>query len=197
LADQLTISHNVKNSSLVKQISSALAHVCHGARPRLLSVNEILSAYKAFEKSIDFVIEHRSGEHGLKQAGVLAGFAFAHAALGAPVEKWFEELNSGKGLINAEDYLKIRKACKDARPLEHLRYFLISDESALFSKNMNRAIAQVTLQVVYGEAHKVRTQALEQSEVGTKWFCAKLKEPVSKIAGLFVQAYAERKQRPE
>ena len=194
--DQLTISHNVKDAGLVKQICVAVASICHGAKARNLAVSEILAVYKAFEASVDWVIEKRSNEHGLKQAGVLAGFAFAHASLGAPVGKWFEELNTGNGLVDEAAYLEIRKKAKPTRPIEHLRYFLISEDSALFSKSMNRAIAGVTLQVIYGEVHKAKTQALVQSEVGTNWFIGKQKDQVHKIATLLMPIM-EKKARPE
>lgn len=187
VSDQLKISHGITESGPKKQICMALASICYGARTRNLQVGETLTVLNTFKPSIEFVLEHRSKEPGLRQAGVLAGFAFAHAALGQKVEKWFEELNSGKGLLTADEYMKIRKVCKTARPLDHLRQFLTSPESALFSKSMNRAIAEITLQVIYGEVHNVKTQQLEQSEVGTNWFSAKLKDRVSKIAALFAQ----------
>lgn len=190
-ADQLTISHGIKDGSVKKQICAALASLCYGARTRNITVGETLAVLAEFSAGVDFVVAQRSKAHGLKQAGVLAGFAFAHAALSGrdaaspQVEKWFAELNTGSGLIGEADYLKLRKTAKPARPLEHLRYFLIGEESALFSKSMNRAIAEVTLQVLYGEVHKVKTQALEQSAVGAKWFAAKQKARVEKIARLF------------
>ncbi len=185
VADQLKISHGITESGPKKQICMAIVGLCHGARTRNLQVGETLTVLAEFNGSVDFVLTNRSKQTGLRQAGVLAGFAFAHAALGAPVEKLFHELNSGDGLVDGEGYLKLRKSAKPVRPIEHLRHFLTSPESALFSKSMNRAIAEVTLQVIYGEAHKVKTQALEQSAVGTKWFAAKQKARVEKIAGLF------------
>jgi hypothetical protein len=185
VSDQLKISHGITESGPKKQICIALASICHGARTRNLQVGETLRVLNEFKASIEFVLEQRSKLAGLRQAGVLAGFAFAHATLGVKVEKWFEELNSGKGLLGNEDYLKLRKGRKPARPLDHLRQFLTSPESALFSKAMNRAIAEVTLQAIYGEAHNVKTQALEQAAVGTKWFANKQRERVERIAALF------------
>ena len=71
------------------------------------------------------------------------------------------------------------------RPIELLRYFLTSPESLLFSKSMNRAIADVTLQVIYGEIHKAQATELTQAEIGVKWFAAKQTARVEKIASLF------------
>jgi hydrogenase maturation factor len=185
VSDQLTISHGLKDASAIKQICAALSSLCYGARTRNLSVGQTLAVYESFKPSVDFVIAQRVKQTGLRQAGVLAGFAFAHAAFGAPVEKWFAEMNTGTGLISEAEYLKHRKAEKAARPIEHLRYFLISDESALFSKSMSRAIAEVTVQVIYAEAQKAKTLGLEQAPVGTKWFAAKQKDCVAQIANLF------------
>ncbi|TXH09643.1 MAG: hypothetical protein E6R03_16495 [Hyphomicrobiaceae bacterium] len=185
VSDQLKISHGITESGPKKQICMALASICHGTRTRNLGVGETLTVLNAFKASVEFVLAHRSKEPGLRQAGVLAGFAFAHAVLGAPVEKWFEELNSGKGLLAGDEYMALRKKAKLVRPLDHLRQFLTSPESALFSKSMNRAIAGVTLQVIYGEHHRVKTQQLEQSEVGTNWFVAKQKDRVIRVGALF------------
>ncbi|HMP84706.1 MAG TPA: hypothetical protein PKA41_18585 [Verrucomicrobiota bacterium] len=190
VADQLKISHGITESGAKKQICVAIASICFGARTRNLQVGETLKVLKEFEASIEFVLENRSKLRGLRQAGVLAGFAFAHASggkLATQIEAWFEQMNSGEGLLSADEYMKLRKQAKPCRPLDHLRQFLTSPESALFSKSMNRAIAEVTLQAIYGEAHGAKTQQLEQSAVGTKWFVAKQKNSVEKIAALFKQ----------
>lgn len=185
VADQLKISHGITESGPKKQICMALASICYGSRTRNLQVGETLSVLKEFEPSVDYVLANRSKQTGLRQAGVLAGFAFAHAALGKSIEKLFGQLNSGIALVSEADYLAARKGGKQLRPIEHLRYFLISEESALFSKSMNRAIAEVTLQVLYGEAHEAKTQGLEQSGVGTKWFSKRQAERVARVAALF------------
>ena len=185
VADQLSISHHIKDSGVKKQICMALASICCGSRTRNLQVGETLKVLAAFKDSVDWVVANRSKETGLRQAGVLAGFAFAHAALGKPVEDWFAQLNSGKGLMSAADYEKLRKVCKQTRPLDHLRQFLTGPESALFQKSMNRGIADITLQVLFGEVHNAKVQQLEAAEAGTKWFAAKQKATVEKIAALF------------
>ena len=185
VADQLTIAHGIKDSGLKKQICGALASLCYGQRARLPGVRQILDVLEAFKPSIEYLVANRSKERGLKQAGVLAGFAFAHAAMGKPIEELFTVLNTGNGLLDFEAYSKRREKGGDARPIEHLRHFLTGPESALFSVSMNREIAAVVLQVIYGECHKARTKELEQSTIGTKWFANKQKERVEKIAALF------------
>lgn len=191
VSDQLTISHGIRDSGVKKQICAALASLCYGVRTRNLQVGETLTVLEEFKPSIEFIVSNRSKEHGLKQAGVLAGFVFAHAShpsYTSQIERWFAEMNTGAGLLSAAEYLALRKSLKPARPLDHLRQFLTSPESALFSKSMNRAIAEVTLQVLYGEIHKAETQALEQSAIGAKWWAAKQKDRVAKIAALFKPA---------
>lgn len=185
VADQLTIAHGIQQSGLKKQICAALASLCYGQRARLPGVRQILEVLEAFGPSIEFVVVNRSKERGLKQAGVLAGFAFAHAALGKPIEELFKVLNSGVGLMDFEAYSKRREKNGECRPIEHLRHFLTGPESALFSVSMNREIAAVVLQVVYAEQHKAKTKELEQSAVGTKWFANKQAARVEKIAALF------------
>lgn len=187
VSDQLKISHGITESGPKKQICIALASLCYGARTRNLQVGETLTVLAEYQPWIEYVLQERSKQQGLRQIGVLAGFAFAAASPThtRDVEQWFRVLNSGEGLLTAEQYLAARRKGQPCRPLDHLRQFLISPESALFSKAMNRAIAEITLQVIYGEAHRAKTQELEQAAVGTKWFAARQKERVEKIAKLF------------
>ena len=193
MADQLKISHGITESGPKKQICIALASLCFGTRTRSPGIGQVLEILKAFGPSIEFMLEHRAKETGLRQVGVLAGFAFAHAATSLAdkgsvqhrVEQLFTELNTGDGLIDEAEFKKRQKAGKAMRPIELLRYFLTSPESLLFSKSMNRAIADVTLQVIYGEIHKAQATELTQAEIGVKWFAAKQTARVEKIASLF------------
>jgi len=190
-ADQLAIGHGVKDSGTVKQVCAALATLCLGKRARNLAVPDVLAVLQEFEPHVTRIVAQRSKEKGLRQAGVLAGFVFAAAAeygVGRPesrVGKWFGELTSGAGLADEAAYLALRKKGRPCRPLEHLRAYLVSPESELFSRAMNQTMAEVTLQVLYGEAHGVKTQALESVAVGAKWFAAKQKARAGKVAALF------------
>ena len=193
VADQLKISHGITESGPKKQICIALAALCYGARTRALSVGQVLPVLAAFETSIEFVLNHRAKEKGLRQIGVLAGYVFAHAATTLQdkgsvqhrVEQLFAELNTGAGLVDAATFKKNQAAGKPMRPVEHLHYFLTSPENVFFNKSMNRCIAEVTLQVIYSELHKATTKELVQAEVGVKWFAAKQKARVEKIAAMF------------
>lgn len=194
VSDQLKISHNISDPGLKKQICAALASLCVGKRARNLSMAEILKVLEAFKSSIEFVVANRSRQMGLKQAGVLSGFAFAHAAFTggknvepAFIEQLFKALNTGAGLDDAATYQKNHAAGREARPIEHLRGFLTAENAALlkWDKKMNRCIAEVTLQALYAECQRARTKELENSDIGAKWFAAKQKERVAKIAALF------------
>jgi hypothetical protein len=193
VADQLKISHGITESGPKKQICIALASLCYGSRTRALSVGQVLAVLKEFEFSVEFFIRNRAKEAGLRQIGVLAGFAFAHAATSLSdkgsvqhrVEQLFRELNTGEGLISETAFQKSQKDGKSMRPVEHLHYFLTGAESVFFNKSMNRCIAEVTLQAIYTEIQKAKTTELEQAHVGLKWFAAKQKDRVDKIAAMF------------
>lgn len=185
VGDQLKIQHGVKDPNTVRQICNAIASLCNRRRARNLSVGQIMNVYNLFRADVDWVIANRSKVPGLRQMGILAGFTFAHAALPAPVEKLFTSLNTGEGLVDAEAFKKIKAAGKEARPLEHLRYFLTGGVGNLLGKKLNSCLAEVSLQTIYAEQHKARTKEIESSDVGVNWFAAKQKERVDKIAAMF------------
>lgn len=172
VADQLTIQHGFKYGSLTASICAALASLCCGERTRRLSVGQTLEVYRAFEKSVRLVIDGRSKLPGLKTAGVLAGFAFAHATLGKPLEKLFERVNTGEGL-------------EDNPTLQLLRKFLTSDEAKLFSRSLDRGLSELTLQALWLEHENRRVAKLELAQEGADWFRLQQSERVGKIAAIF------------
>lgn len=182
VADQLVIQHGFKYGSLTASICAALASLCCGERTRRLSVGQTLEVFRAFEQGVQFVIEHRSKEHGLKTAGVLAGFAFALAVDGNPVSHMFTALNSGEGLTPT---------------LKLLRDFLTSDEAKLFSRSLDRGLAELTLQAIHlvGEGREVTK--LEMSLDGVNYYRAAQAKRVEKIAALFKLPPKAEPTRPE
>lgn len=182
VADQLTIQHGFKYGSLTASICAALASLCCGERTRRLSVGQTLEVFRAFEQPVQFVIEHRSKKPGLKTAGVLAGFAFALAADGNPVSHMFTALNSGEGLTPT---------------LKLLRDFLTSDEAKLFSRSLDRGLAELTLQAIHlvGESREVTK--LEMSLDGVNYYRAAQAKRVEKIAALFKLPAKAEPQRQE
>jgi hydrogenase maturation factor len=182
VGDQLRIAHGIHEPTAVRQICNSLATLCYGKRARNLSVGQVLQVYHLFKESVDYVIAARSKQKGLRSAGVLAGFAFARSAMPAPVEKLFVELNSGAGMMDAAELKKRKESGKDARPLEHLHHFLTGQVSLLFNKKLNNCLAEVTVQAIYAEQRKARIKELEYADVGVKWFAARQKERVEKVA---------------
>ncbi len=185
VGDQLKIAHGIREPNTLRQICNALASLAYRKRARNLSVGQVMDVYKLFKADVDWVMAARSREKGLRQAGVLAGFAFAHAAMPAPVEKLFIELNSGSGLADEATFKKRLAAGTPQRPVEHLRQFLTGGVSEVFSKKFNSCLAEIAMQAIYGEQHKAKTKEIESSDVGLNWFSAKQKERIGKIAAMF------------
>jgi hypothetical protein len=187
VADQLTIQHGLKNSSIIASICASLGSICYGERTRRLSVGQTLEIYRAFETPISWVIIHRSKQHGLRTAGVLAAFAFAlateEAIFGgmAPIGLMYESLMNGENL-------------KDRLPMKHLRNFLTSDEAKLLTRGTDRGVAELVLQAIYLEGTGRRIAKLEMSLDGSNHFRSLQKQRVEKIAGIFRLPKAESKK---
>lgn len=182
VADQLVIQHGFKYGSLTASICAALASLCCGERTRRLSVGQTLEVFREFEQGVQFVIEHRSKEHGLKTAGVLAGFAFALAVDGNPVSHMFTAMNSGDGLTPT---------------LKLLRDFLTSDEAKLFSRSLDRGLAELTLQAIHLVGIGQEVTKLEMSLDGVNHYRAAQAKRVEKIAGLFKLPAKAEPPRPD
>ena len=153
--------------------------MCAGERTRRLSVGQTLKVFRAFEPSIQFVIEHKSKQPGLKTAGVLAAFAFAMGAedcmmdVSAKAKEMFFHLNSPDQ--------------KNEFPvIALLQGFLTSEEAKLFSRSLDRGLAELTLQAIHLELLGQRVEKLELLPDGVNYFRAQQRERVAKIAGLFV-----------
>jgi len=186
MADQLTIQHGFKNGSLTASICASIAGICFGHRTRRLSVGETLEIFRAFEDSIHWVILHRSKEHGLRTAGVLAAFAFALATEGdfkpgspskegldrGPIAQMFDRLLSGEGLSSSSS-------------IGRLRHFLTSEDAKLLTRGTDRGVAELVLQAIFLEARGKTIPKLEMSLDGVKHFRSKQKDRVEKVAALF------------
>jgi hypothetical protein len=179
VADQLTIQHGMKKSTITASICAALASLCFGERTRRLSVGQTLEVYREFEKAVSYVIEHRSKKPGIKTAGVLAGFALALATEDCfwegktPISEMLAQLNTGANL-------------KPNSPIERLRAFLISDEAKLITQSFNRGIAELTLQAIHLELQGASVEKLIMSLDGADFFRGKQPARVAKIKAMFV-----------
>lgn len=172
VADQLVIQHGFKHGALVAAVCASLANLCCEQRTRRLSVGETLEVFRAFEKPVLFVIEHRSKQPGLRSAGVLAGFAFAIACPADGAQAMFKALN---WRTNAASYPVIAT----------LREFLLSPEVKLFTRSLDRGLAELTLQAIWHETQGRRVEKLEMGVDGVNYFRAEQAKRVAKIAGLF------------
>lgn len=176
VADQLKIQHGLKNGSIISSICMSIGNVCYGKRTRRLSVGQTLKIYRAFESAVDWVIIHRPKEHGLRQAGVLAGFAFALAT---------EESLTGGKIACMMERLLTGENLKSQSSMKHLRNFLISDEAKLLSQKTDRGIAELVLQAIYLESKGKPIMRLELAPDGAAHFRAAQRARVEKIAALF------------
>jgi hypothetical protein len=179
VADQLTIQHGLKNSSITASVCASLGSICFGERTRRLSVGQTLEIYRAFEGPVSWVVTHRSKAHGLRTAGVLAGFAFALAtetedlwAGSTPIQVMYN------GLMGEGD-------AKERMPIGRLRAFLVSDDAKLLTRGTDRGLAELVLKAIFLERIGKPIGKLELGTEGVEHFRELQKPRVAKIAGLF------------
>jgi hypothetical protein len=175
VADQLKIQHGIGGGTVLAMICARLAGLCSPERTRRLSVGEVLDIHETFETSVDWVIERRPKAHGLKQAGVLAAFAFAIAAESEVMGFW-EKLMS-----NAEE--KFEEECDE--PMHHLRQFLTGDAAILLTRGNDRALAELVLQAIWQQRLGERVESLEPGLDGVEYYRDLLSDRVEKIAAMF------------
>lgn len=178
VADQLKIQHNIHGGSVLAMICNRLAALCSPERTRRLSVGEVLDIHDAFREGIDWMIENKPRAHGLKQAGVLAAFAFAKHAEGADwakgqLETYWHQLTTPEQELNPQ------------WPLYHLRLFLTSEAAILLSRGNDRALAELVLQalMLQQRGHTI-TQLLHGLE-GAAYYRSCQPERVATIAAIF------------
>ena len=178
VADQLTIQHGIKNGRITASICASLAGLCCTERTRRLSVGETLDIFRAFESPIEWVIMHRSRQHGFRCVGVLAAFAFALSTEegffggATPIAQMYDRLLNGDGL-------------RDRSPIRHLRGFLVSDDAKLLSRGTDRGLAELVLQAVHLERANKSVAKLEMATDGAEHFRKLQPERVAKIASYF------------
>jgi hypothetical protein len=171
VADQLKIQHGFRDAGITAAICASVASICCGERTRRLSVGQTLEVFRAYEEPIGRVIAVRAKAHGLRSAGVLAGFVFALAA----------EEKAGALFARLND----EGAQERLAPMGLLRSFLTSDEAKLFTPTLNRGLAELVLQAVWLELRGKTVAKLEMGTDGVEHFRKLQKERVAKIAGIF------------
>lgn len=174
VADQLKIQHGEKHGAVLSMLVNRLVNICTPERTRKLSVGEVLDVQDLLHDEIAYVIEHRPRAHGLRQAGVLAAFAFAMPC-GERVKEMYYNLTTGTGI----------EPGTPGTPLAQLRAFLVSDEAILLSRGNDRALAELVLQTLMMEIQGRRMAALELSTEGADYFRGLQKKLVADIAAIF------------
>jgi hypothetical protein len=185
VADQLKIQHGLKNGSAIAQITTQLANLCCPMRTRKLSVGQALEIYRAFEPAVEWVIERRSKQHGLKSAGVLAAFAFAlmtEPKVQSPKEKSLTEMALMLEMLNGGNAPK-------AAAMFHLHEFLTGDDAILLQRSADRGIAELVLNGILFQCEGRTVQRphdlLEVPAAGAELFRERQAERVEKIAVMF------------
>ncbi len=179
VADQLDLQHSIKAGTKVAAVATALASLCCGERTRRLSVTQTLEVYRAFQSAVDYVIENASKKKGLRCTGILAGFAFAIAAEGeipkggpADLATAFTALNTGEGL-------------ETMPALAKLRGFLTTTESGLFTRSLDRGLAELVMQALWLDRHGKPCAQLAASLDGANWWAGRQPARIQKIAAIF------------
>lgn len=128
VADQLKVQHGMKHGTVLAAICSSIASTIVGTRTTRMSVGQVLEIYQLWQPGIDHVIRFRPKTHGLKMAGVLAGFALASMA-DAEALAWFTRLVTGQTVPDS--------------PLGQLQAFLCSDDAILLNRSADRGLIEL------------------------------------------------------
>ncbi len=175
VADQLKIQHGLKNGSAIAAITASIGSACYHKKTKRLSVGQTLEIYHEFRAAINFVIERRPKEHGLKMTGVLAAFSIAITAepdKAGKRRRLFEDLVTGDGLF-------------EHTALDHLRSFLLSDDAKLLSRGTDRGVTELTLQAIHLHETTPSIRKLELDSAGLAHFRALQPERIAKVAAIF------------
>lgn len=181
VSDQLRIQHGMKDGAIIAMTARSIAALSITEKTRRISVGHTLEIYRAFQPAVDHLISRRSSEHGLRQAGVLAGFAFAL------MTKWTGKAwGSGASTICAMyERLVTGEELKERTPVQHLRAFLTSDEAKLLGRGTDRGVSELVLQAIHLETKGKPIAKLELGTEGADFFRAQQTERLDQIAALF------------
>lgn len=176
VADQLKIQHGMSKGVEIAAVCMSIAHLCNPVRTRRLSVGETLQIFRAFETPVQWVVDHRVKAHGLKQAGLLAAFAFAMVTetedAGPQITKLYLQLTRGENL-------------EEGMPMWLLRNFLLSDEAKLLTRGSHRGLSEVALSAILAHLQGRVLSKLDVSTDGVEHFRSLQTERVALVAALF------------
>lgn len=147
VADQLKIQHGFKQGTVIASVTASLAFLCVGERVRRLSVGQTLDIYRLFQPAMEWILAARSKEAGLKSAGVLAAFVFAHTVTGDEQQR-LDRLNTGRDV--------------DSSPaIRLLRELLTGAQSSMLVQSMNRGLAEMATWVLWADRFAPAVTTLE------------------------------------
>ena len=174
VADQLKVQHGIGQGTILTAVCTRIAGICSPERTRRLNVGEILDIHQTFEEAVDYVIANRPKGHGLRQAGVLGGFAFALAVDGLEhqVASMFTELTQG--------------TAQEGSPMQLLHSFLTGPEAILLSRGNDRALSELVLQAIWLQSEGRFQEILEHNLDGVRYYREQQPERVQRVAGMFM-----------
>jgi hypothetical protein len=171
VSNQLRIQHGMKNGPAIAMIGASLAVLCQPERTRRLSVDQTLKIYAEFRSAVDWVIDVKSPEKGIRSKGVLAACAFAVTAV-PPVKSLCRMIFHPDPETPAPMVAKLRD-------------FLVSDAAVLLGRSSDRGLAELTLQALYQDHLQDPAPTLELDPAGIRFFASKQPARVAKITSFF------------
>lgn len=177
IGNQLKIQHGFAEPHTIAALCTTLGNLCAPEKTRRMTVSQVLAIHAAYADPIKWILPLRSKAVGLRGIGVLAGFVFALGATwNSPtdqeIKKMFAAFNRGDE-TNPGD------------PIQLLRVFCLSDEAALFTRSMNRGLAELVLQAINLQLAGKPIAKLELSQDGYNHFKELQADRVKSIHKLF------------
>lgn len=180
VADQLKIQHQLKGGSVLAMICNRLAGMCSPERTRRLSVGEVLDIHETFRPEVDWLVKNRPKTHGLKQAGLLAGFAFAFASA-----RDGDVPEEGPLMVAMFHQLSGKQAAAKGSPMALLHDFLTSDVAKLLTRGNDRALAELVCEAIWLQLKGRKIERLEHGTDGIAYFRLMQAERVERVARMF------------
>lgn len=175
VADQMKLLHGIKDGRVIAMIANQIANLCCEDKVRRASVPQVMTVYGLWKDAIDNVLVLRSVSNGLRQAGILAGFAFAWSVK-RDAEKLFEAFNAAPAASGLDK----------RSPVAKLRNFCTSIEAGFITLGYSRGVTELTLQALWLQERKQLVEKLEMGNgEGWRHFAALQQENVDACKKLF------------
>jgi hypothetical protein len=184
VGDQLTIQHGLKRGSVIASLCMGVANLCCPQRTRRLSVGQTLEVYRAFEPAVDYAVLHRPRTIGLRTVGIHSAFAFAlmtESKPGTGADFW----ESHTALSDLCAKIMTGEGIEPGSAARQLRDFVTSEEAKLFTRSLDRGLAELTLQALWLELNHVKVHKLELGQDGVLHFRSLQADRVRQVAAIF------------